>query len=83
MNEPKAKFRKGFALLDKEKRTKLARKGGKSVPKDGRSFYMDHVLAASAGSKGGLARAENIRKRKELEAENARKASELDEENKA
>lgn len=47
------KSRRGFASMDPEKQREIARKGGKSVPADKRSFAQNPDLAASAGKKGG------------------------------
>lgn len=44
---------RGFASMDPEKQREIARKGGKSVPAEKRSFFMDRDLAARAGRKGG------------------------------
>lgn len=51
MDKPKS--RRGFAVMDPEKRRAIARKGGASVKAENRSFSKDHELAASAGRKGG------------------------------
>jgi general stress protein YciG len=52
MNEPK-KSTRGFASMDPEKQREIARKGGRSVPAEKRSFSQDSSLAAEAGRKGG------------------------------
>ena len=44
---------RGFAAMDAERRREIARKGGKSVPDEKRSFTQDRSLAAEAGRKGG------------------------------
>jgi general stress protein YciG len=44
---------RGFAAMDVERRREIARKGGKSVPDEKRSFAQDRTLAAEAGRKGG------------------------------
>lgn len=44
---------RGFAAMDAERRREIARKGGKSVPDEKRSFAQDRSLAAEAGRKGG------------------------------
>ncbi|WP_457795610.1 general stress protein [Methylocystis sp. S23] len=44
---------KGFASMDHEKHLEIARKGGRSVPAEKRSFSQNHDLAAEAGRKGG------------------------------
>ena len=47
------KTRRGFASMDAEKQREIARKGGRSVPDEKRSFSRDSDLAAAAGRKGG------------------------------
>ncbi|MGD9545858.1 MAG: general stress protein [Methylocystis sp.] len=49
------KSRRGFASMSPERQREIARKGGKSVPSDRRSFAKDPQLASNAGRKGGLA----------------------------
>ena len=44
---------RGFASMDRDKQRKIARKGGRSVPNDKRSFSQNHQLASEAGRKGG------------------------------
>lgn len=44
---------RGFAAMDVEKQREIARKGGRSVPNDKRSFSQNHQLASEAGRKGG------------------------------
>jgi len=44
---------RGFAAMDADRRREIARKGGKSVPDEKRSFTQDRTLAAEAGRKGG------------------------------
>ncbi len=44
---------RGFASMDREKRLEIARKGGRSVPHEKRSFSQNHQLAVEAGRKGG------------------------------
>lgn len=39
--------------MDAERRREIARKGGRSVPDEKRSFAQDRSLAAEAGRKGG------------------------------
>jgi general stress protein YciG len=39
--------------MDREKQREIARKGGRSVPNEKRSFSQNHQLAAEAGRKGG------------------------------
>ncbi len=51
-NEPKTS-RRGFASMDAEKQREIARKGGRSVPSEKRSFSQNHKLASDAGRKGG------------------------------
>jgi general stress protein YciG len=45
---------RGFASMDAEKQREIARKGGRSVPNEKRSFSQNHQLASEAGRKGGL-----------------------------
>lgn len=44
---------RGFASMDRDKQREIARKGGRSVPNDKRSFSQNHKLASDAGRKGG------------------------------
>ena len=44
---------RGFASMDAEKQREIARKGGRSVPNEKRSFSQNHSLASEAGRKGG------------------------------
>lgn len=44
---------RGFASMDRDKQREIARKGGRSVPNDKRSFSQNHELASQAGRKGG------------------------------
>lgn len=44
---------RGFASMDREKQREIARKGGRSVPNEKRSFSQNHQLASEAGRKGG------------------------------
>lgn len=44
---------RGFAAMDAEKQREIARKGGRSVPNEKRSFSQNHQLASEAGRKGG------------------------------
>jgi general stress protein YciG len=39
--------------MDTEKQREIARKGGRSVPNEKRSFSQNHQLASDAGRKGG------------------------------
>ena len=50
---PSAASTRGFASMDREKQREIARKGGRSVPNDKRSFSQNHKLASEAGRKGG------------------------------
>ena len=45
--------RRGFASMDPEKQREIARKGGRAVPSEKRSFSQNHKLASEAGRKGG------------------------------
>jgi len=49
----KAAPARGFASMDAARQREIARKGGRSVPAEKRSFSRDPELAASAGRKGG------------------------------
>ncbi len=60
--------RRGFGAMDKERQREIARKGGKSVPDDKRSFSQDRDLAAAAGRKGGSASHGGGRRRKVTES---------------
>jgi general stress protein YciG len=44
---------RGFASMDAAKQREIARKGGRSVPAEKRSFSRSPELAAAAGRKGG------------------------------
>ena len=44
---------RGFASMDRDKQREIARKGGRAVPNDKRSFSQNHQLASEAGRKGG------------------------------
>jgi general stress protein YciG len=44
---------RGFASMDREKLREIARKGGRSVPDEKRSFSQNRQLASEAGRKGG------------------------------
>ncbi len=50
--QPK-KSTRGFASMSPEKQREIARKGGRSVPAEKRSFSQNADLAAAAGRKGG------------------------------
>jgi uncharacterized protein len=43
---------RGFAHMDVEKQHEIARKGGRSVPEEKRSFSQNRQLASEAGRKG-------------------------------
>jgi len=45
--------KRGFASMSPEKQREIARKGGKSVPSEKRSFSQNRDLASEAGRKGG------------------------------
>jgi general stress protein YciG len=51
--QQRPKSKRGFASMSPEKRSEIARKGGKSVPAEKRSFSQNAGLAAAAGQKGG------------------------------
>jgi general stress protein YciG len=53
MDDTKPKSNKGFASMTPERRKEIASKGGRSVPKEKRSFSRDKSLARAAGKKGG------------------------------
>ena len=59
---------RGFASMDPEKQREIARKGGRSVPNEKRSFSQNHQLASEAGRKGG----HSSHGRRALEATKAR-----------
>ena len=44
---------RGFASMDEAKQREIARKGGRSVPAQNRTFSKNHALASEAGRKGG------------------------------
>jgi general stress protein YciG len=48
-----ARSGRGFAAMDPERQREIARKGGRSVPDEKRSFSQNRELAAAAGRKGG------------------------------
>ena len=50
---PRRPALRGCAAMDAERRREIARKGGRSVPDEKRSFAQDRSLAAEAGRKGG------------------------------
>lgn len=49
------KKRRGFAAMDPELHRELARRGGRAIPAEKRSFSRDRDLAKEAGRKGGVA----------------------------
>lgn len=51
--QPKTASARGFASMDAARQREIARKGGRSVPAEKRSFSRDPELAAAAGRKGG------------------------------
>lgn len=53
MTGTNGKRRRGFAAMDDGKQRDLAAKGGRSVPREKRSFARDPGLAAEAGRRGG------------------------------
>lgn len=44
---------RGFASMDEQKQRDIARRGGRSVPGEKRSFSQNHALASAAGRTGG------------------------------
>jgi|RhiMetdeSRZDD1v2_1073273.scaffolds.fasta_scaffold00923_13 general stress protein YciG len=52
-NKGKGGSERGFAAMDENKQREIARKGGKSVPPQHRSFSKNPHLASQAGRKGG------------------------------
>jgi general stress protein YciG len=44
---------RGFAAMDPVRQREIARKGGRAVPDEKRSFSQNRELAATAGRKGG------------------------------
>jgi len=53
MVEDRKTSARGFASMNAEKQREIARKGGRSVPNEKRSFSQNHQLASEAGRKGG------------------------------
>ncbi len=53
MVEERKTSSRGFASMNAEKQREIARKGGRSVPNEKRSFSQNHQLASEAGRKGG------------------------------
>ncbi len=54
MNQDQPTAKRGFASMDPEKQREIARKGGKAVAAEKRSFSKNADLAAVAGRKGGI-----------------------------
>jgi general stress protein YciG len=52
-SQPKSTSNRGFASMDPDRQREIARKGGRSVPNEKRSFSQNHQLASEAGRKGG------------------------------
>ena len=76
MIEPNQKDRKrGFALLDADQRREMARRGGRSVPKDRRAFSKSQDLATEAGRKGGLPPHANGWKARKKSLQNSQEAA--------
>jgi general stress protein YciG len=53
MTEDRKTSARGFASMNADKQREIARKGGRSVPNEKRSFSQNHQLASEAGRKGG------------------------------
>ncbi|HTV32436.1 MAG TPA: KGG domain-containing protein [Methylocella sp.] len=53
MQKSESGSNRGFAAMDAEKQREIARKGGRSVPNEKRSFSQNPKLASEAGRKGG------------------------------
>lgn len=53
---------RGFAAMSPEKRLEAARKGGRSLPPEKRSFHVNPQLARAAGMKGGMGNAKRYRR---------------------
>ena len=51
MNKPKSK--RGFASMSPDKLREVSSKGGKSVPAEKRTFFVDRLQARDAGIAGG------------------------------
>jgi general stress protein YciG len=51
--KPRTKSTRGFASMSPERHREIAKKGGKAVPAEKRSYSQNHDLAAAAGRKGG------------------------------
>lgn len=52
---PDNKSKRGFASMSPEKRSEIARMGGKAIAPEKRSFSVNRDLAKSAGAAGGRA----------------------------
>ena len=52
-NTSKEGMKRGFAAMEENQRREIARKGGKSVAPEHRSFSKDPQFASQAGRKGG------------------------------
>jgi uncharacterized protein len=53
VNRQSGTSNRGFASMDQAKQREIARKGGRSVPAQNRTFSRNHDLASQAGRKGG------------------------------
>jgi general stress protein YciG len=51
--QEETKRKRGFALMSPDKLKEIAKKGGKSVPPEKRTFSQDPEHAAKCGQKGG------------------------------
>jgi general stress protein YciG len=51
--------RRGFASMSAERQLEIARRGGRAVPSEKRSFSTNSDLAREAGRKGGSAKLKN------------------------
>jgi general stress protein YciG len=79
MADNKQRLNTGFASMDQTRQRDIARKGGKSVPSEKRSFSVDLKLAVDAGRKGGRSVAPEARsfsRDPKLAAEAGRKGGE-------
>jgi general stress protein YciG len=65
MEETKAKSTRGFASMDKEKQTEIARKGGISAHAKGTAHQWTSEEARAAGLKGGRGRQKQVKENKE------------------
>jgi general stress protein YciG len=66
------KSKRGFASMTPERRSEIARKGGKAVKPENRSFSKNADLASTAGRKGGS----SVKKEKRAFSLNRQLASE-------